>query len=51
MNRGFEKFKLNELTPDKFKCLMLVQGLASNKGAAIRSRILAHLERDPKLTL
>ena len=42
---------LNELTLDLFKCLIFVQGLTDNKDAEMRSRILAKLDIDPKLTL
>ena len=51
VNRDCEKFKLNELICDTFKCLVFVQGLTSNKDTEIRSRILTKLEMDSKLTL
>ena len=51
VNQECEKFKLNELTSDSFKCLIFIQGLNSNKDAEIRSRILTKLEMDSKLTL
>ena len=51
VNWEYEKFKLNELTSDLFKCLKLVQDLTSNKDTEIRSRILTKLEMDLKLTL
>ena len=50
MNRECEKFRLNELTPGILKCLIFVQGLIANKDMEIRSRRLAKLKMDPKLT-
>ena len=46
-----EKFKLNELAPDLFECLIFIHHLTANKDVEIISRILAKLETDPKLTL
>ena len=51
VNQECEKFKLNELTFDSFKCLISLQGLTSNKDAEIRSTILTKLEMDSKSTL
>ena len=51
MNRECGKFKLSELTPDKFKGLIFVQGLTTPKDAEIRVRLLSELEQDSKLTL
>ena len=41
-----EKFKLNELTSNSFKCLIFVQRSTWNKDEEIRSRILTKLEMD-----
>ena len=49
--RECERFKLNELTEDNFKCLIFVQGLMAERDSEIRSRILSKLETDSKLTL
>ena len=43
--------RLNEITPDMFKCLIFVQGLTAPKDAEIRSRLLTKLEQDQKITL
>ena len=51
VNRECKKFKLSELTPDMFKCLMYIQGLTAPKDVEIRSRLLSNLEQDLKLTL
>ena len=51
VNREWEKFKLNELTSDSFKCPIFVCGLTSNKDAEIWSKILTKLEMASKLTL
>ena len=50
-NREYEKFKLSELTPDMFKCLIFVQVLTAPKDANIKSRLLSKLEQDSKMTL
>ena len=41
VNREWEKFKLNELTPNLFKSLTFVLCLTTKKDAEIRSKILA----------
>ena len=43
-------FKLAELNPDNFKCLIFVQGLVSTKDAEIR-RVLDKLENEANQTL
>ena len=50
-NRESNRFKLNELTADNFKCLIFVQGLTAERDLEIRSRISSKLEADSKLTL
>lgn len=51
VNNQCEKFKLAELRPDNFKCLIFVQGLVSTKDTEIRRRVLNKLENKPNLTL
>lgn len=51
VNKHCDDFKLSELSPDNFKCLIFVQGLVSTKDAEIRRRILTKLESEPELTL
>ena len=51
MNDHCEGFKLAELIPDNFKCLIFVQCLVSTKDAEIRRRVLNKLENEPNLTL
>ncbi|XP_029651740.1 uncharacterized protein LOC115224914 [Octopus sinensis] len=51
VNKACEKFKLEELTPDMFKCLIFVKGLVATEDAEIRKRILSKLNQDVKLTL
>ena len=46
-----EKFKLEELSPDRFKYLIFVQGLISSRDSEICAQILIRLKQDPKLTL
>ena len=51
VNRECERFKLKELTPDMFKCLIFVQGLTAPEDGEIRTRILSKLEQNPKISL
>ena len=51
VNAHWERFKLNDLKEDMFKCLIFVQGLTSNKDKVIRSKILTILEQDTEITL
>ena len=44
-------FKLADLTPDDFKCLIFAQGLVSAEDAEIRCRVLTKLENEQGLTL
>ncbi|XP_062535370.1 uncharacterized protein K02A2.6-like [Armigeres subalbatus] len=50
VNQKCEEFKLNEVTPDQFKCLMYVCGLKSHRDADIRTTLLSqrliNLKRD-----
>ena len=46
VNRYCERFKLNEITPDMFKCLIFVQGLTSPSEKEVRTRLLTKLEQD-----
>ena len=50
VNDQCEGFKLVELSPDSFKCLIFVQGLASTKYPEIR-RVLNKLGNEPNLPL
>lgn len=43
-----KEFKLSKLTPDLFKCVIIVQ---QNKDPKIRFRILFKLEQDLEMTL
>lgn len=51
VNRKCEKFKLCELTPDMFKCLIFNQGLTAEKDAEVRARTLSKLEQNQAVTL
>ena len=51
VNRMFERFMLLDLSIDRFKCLIFVQGLTSSKDKDIRSRILTKLEQGTEVTL
>ena len=51
VNDQREGFKLAELNPDNFECLIVVQGLMSTKDAEIMRRILKKLENEPHLIL
>ncbi|GAB1605680.1 hypothetical protein Ahia01_000850300 [Argonauta hians] len=51
VNEQCELFKLNELTPDMFKCLIFVQGLTSMLDKDVRSRVLSIIEQDAHVTL
>ncbi|XP_014784252.1 uncharacterized protein LOC106879270 [Octopus bimaculoides] len=51
VNREFVRFKLDELTPDMFKCLIFTQGLTAEKDAKVRTRILVKLEENQVVTL
>ena len=51
VNKQCELFRLQDLTPNAFKCLLFVQGLTASRDKDIRSRILTKLEQDPDITL
>ena len=51
VNRMCERFMLHDLSIDRFKCLVFVQGLTSSKDKNIRSRILTKLEQGSEVTL
>ena len=44
VNRYCEKFQLNEITPDMFKCLSFLQALASPSEKEVRTRLLTDLK-------
>ena len=48
VNRYCERFCLNEITPDMFKCLIFIQGLTSSSEKEICTKLLAKLEQDQK---
>ncbi|CAH8606257.1 unnamed protein product [Schistosoma rodhaini] len=51
VNRECERFRLQEMSSDQFKCLIFVCGLQSPVDADIRARILARIEQDPNISL
>ena len=51
VNVQCEWFKLKDLKEDMLKCLIFVQGLASNKDKVIQSKTLTMLEQDTEITL
>ncbi len=51
VNRYCERFQLNEITPDMFKCLIFIQGLTSPSEKEVCTRLLTKLEQDQKITL
>ena len=51
VNWECEKFKLEELSLDRFKCLIFEQELISSRDSEIRARILIRLKQNPKLIL
>ena len=51
VNKHCEKFKLQSLTEDQFKCLIFACSLTSPCDAQSRTRFLAKLEQDPDITL
>ena len=51
VNRECERFKLKELTPNMFKCLIFVQGLTALEDGEVRTRILSELEQNPRISL
>ena len=51
VNKCCDDFRLAELSPSNFKCLIFVQGLVSNQDAEIGKSVLNKLENEPDLTL
>ena len=51
VKREDEDFMLHDLSIDRFKCLVFIQGLTSSKDKDIRSRILTKLEQGSEVTL
>nr|CAX83705.1 Gag-Pol polyprotein [Schistosoma japonicum] len=51
VNRECERFKLNEITADQFKCLIFICGLKNPEDVDVRTRILARIEQEPSITL
>lgn len=51
VNRECERFRLQEMSSDQFKCLIFVCGLQSPVDADIRTRILTRIEQDPNISL
>ena len=51
VNRECEWFKLKELTPDMFKCLIFVQEPTALEDGEIRTRILSKLEQNLQISL
>lgn len=51
VNRECERFKINEITADQFKCLIFICGLNNPEDADIRTRILARIEQESNMTL
>ena len=51
VNHECERFHLQTLTEDQFKCLIFIAGLHSPHDSEIRSRLLVKLETDEKVTV
>nr|CAJ00233.1 TPA: gag-pol polyprotein [Schistosoma mansoni] len=51
VNRECERFRLQEMSSDQFKCLIFVCGLQSPVDADIRTRTLTRIEQDPNISL
>ena len=51
MNHECERFHLQTLTEDQFKCLIFITGLHSPDDSEIRFRLLVKLETDKKVTV
>ena len=47
VNRYCERFQVNEITPDMFKCLIFIQGLTLPSEKEVHTK----LEQDQKITL
>ena len=48
VNRYRERFQLNEITPDMFKCLIFIQELTSHSEKEVRTRLITKLAQDQK---
>ena len=48
VNSYCERFRLNEITPDMFKCLIFIQRLTLTSEKDVRTRLLTKLEQDQK---
>ena len=46
VNKSCESFNINSLTPDEFKCLVLVTGLQDSSYSDIRARLLSKLKSE-----
>ncbi|KAK4468996.1 hypothetical protein MN116_000138 [Schistosoma mekongi] len=51
INLQAERFKLNALSNDQFKCLLFVSGLQSQADADVRTRLLSRIEQNDDMTL
>ncbi|VDP79710.1 unnamed protein product, partial [Schistosoma curassoni] len=51
VNLQAERFKLNVLTSDQFKCLLFISGLNSPVDADFRMKLLSRMEYDDEMTL
>lgn len=51
VNKRCEDFKLSDVSIDRFKCLIFVNGLQSPEDADIRTRLIATLEKEPNTTI
>ncbi|CAH8439890.1 unnamed protein product [Schistosoma rodhaini] len=51
VNVQAERFKLNVLTSDQFKCLLFISGLNSPSDADVRMKLLSRMEHDEEMTL
>ncbi|CAH8601572.1 unnamed protein product [Schistosoma rodhaini] len=51
VNLQAERFKLNVLTSDQFKCLLFISGLNSPSDADVRMKLLSRMEHDEEMTL
>lgn len=51
VNRECERFELDELTPDMFRCLIFAKGHAAGKDIAVATEIFAELKQNQVVTL
>ncbi|RTG87283.1 uncharacterized protein DC041_0000570, partial [Schistosoma bovis] len=45
VNRECERFKINDITADQFKCLIFICGLKNAEDSDVRTRMLARIEQ------